>query len=171
MLVTSREVLHLYGEHELAVPPLSLPDRAQMPPLDRLTEYDAVRLFIARAQAVKADFAVTNENAPAVAEICHRLDGLPLALELAAARVKLLAPHALLARLDQRLKLLTGGARDLPARQQTIRNTADRRALCVRAGLRLTGPAAVSVTARAQPYRPPDSALRAIAALALWSAA
>jgi len=133
VLVTSREVLHLSGEHEVAVPPLSLPPRA-VRAFERsnvqtfnkgITQYEAVRLFIARAQAVKADFAVTNENAPAVAEICHRLDGLPLALVLAAARVKLLAPHALLARLDQRLKLLTGGARDLPARQQTIRNTID----------------------------------------------
>jgi predicted ATPase len=90
-----------------------------------LTQYEAVRLFIDRAQAVKADFAITNENAPAVAEICYRLDGLPLAIALAAARVKLFAPQALLARLDNRLKLLTGGARDLPARQQTIRNTSD----------------------------------------------
>ena len=84
-----------------------------------------MQLFIERAQAVQADFAVTNENAPAVAEICERLDGLPLAIELAAARVKLFPPQALLARLDSRLKLLTGGARDLPARQQTLRNTID----------------------------------------------
>ena len=88
-------------------------------------QYAAVRLFIERAQAAKADFAVTNANAPAVAEICHRLDGLPLAIELAAARVKLFPPQALLARLDNRLTLLTGGARDLPARQQTIRATID----------------------------------------------
>ncbi|MCW5854165.1 MAG: hypothetical protein KIT87_29120, partial [Anaerolineae bacterium] len=87
----------------------------------RITQYDAVRLFIERAVAVKPDFAVTNANAPAVAEICYRLDGLPLAIELAAARVRLLPPQAMLARLDQRLKFLTGGARDLPARQQTLR--------------------------------------------------
>jgi predicted ATPase len=93
--------------------------------LSDLTQYEAVRLFIERAQAVKADFALTNVNAPAVAEICYRLDGLPLAIELAAARAKLFPPQALLARLDSRLKLLTGGARDLPARQQTIRNTID----------------------------------------------
>ena len=88
-----------------------------------LTQYEAVRLFIARAQAVKADFMVTNENAFAVAEICYRLDGLPLAIELAAARVKLFPPQALLERLGSRLKFLTGGARDLPTRQQTIHNT------------------------------------------------
>jgi predicted ATPase len=90
-----------------------------------LTQYEAVRLFIERAQATKADFTITNANAPAVAEICHRLDGLPLAIELAAARTKLFPPKALLARLDNCLKLLTGGARDLPLRQQTIRNTID----------------------------------------------
>src|SRR6185295_18023007 len=93
--------------------------------LETLSQYAAVQLFIARAQDVKPDFAVTNQNAPAVAEICARLDGLPLAIELAAARVKLFAPEALLARLDNRLKLLTGGARDRPARQQTIRGTID----------------------------------------------
>jgi predicted ATPase/class 3 adenylate cyclase/DNA-binding NarL/FixJ family response regulator len=125
MLVTSREVLHLYGEHEFGVPPLALPDRAQLPPLDRLTQYEAVRLFIERAQAAKADFAVTNASAPVVAEICVRLDGLPLAIELAAARVKLFAPQALLSRLEHRLALLTGGGRDLPARHQTIRGAID----------------------------------------------
>jgi predicted ATPase/class 3 adenylate cyclase len=122
VLVTSRIPLHLRGEHEYAVPPLSLPDPKQLPPLEQLTQYEAVRLFIERAQAAKADFQVTNSNAPAVAEICHRLDGLPLAIELAAARVKILPPQAMLTRLQSRLKLLTGGARDLPARQQTLRN-------------------------------------------------
>jgi predicted ATPase/DNA-binding CsgD family transcriptional regulator len=124
-LVTSREPLHLMGEHEYAVPPLLLPDPQQLPSLDRLVEYAAVQLFLVRAQAVKADFVVTNDSAPAVAAICHRLDGLPLAIELAAARIKLLPPQVLLARLDQRLKLLTGGARDAPARQQTMRATID----------------------------------------------
>jgi tetratricopeptide (TPR) repeat protein len=93
--------------------------------LEVLTQYEAVRLFVERATAVKPDFSVTNESAPAVAEICARLDGLPLAIELAAARVRVLPPKALLKRLGSRLKLLTGGARDLPERQRTLRNTID----------------------------------------------
>jgi predicted ATPase/class 3 adenylate cyclase len=133
IVVTSRALLHLRGEKEFPVSPLSLPPaiggtlgRLNDRTFDaQITQYAAVRLFIARAQDARPDFAVTNENARAVAEICVRLDGLPLAIELAAARVKLLPPQALLARLDQSLKLLTGGARDLPARQQTIRNTID----------------------------------------------
>jgi predicted ATPase/class 3 adenylate cyclase len=125
VLATSRAMLHLRGEQEVAVPPLTLPDHRHVPPLEHFGQYEAVRLFIERAQAVKADFTVTNENAPAVAEICYALDGLPLAIELAAARIKLFSPQALLARLDQRLTFLTGGARDLPARQQTLRNTID----------------------------------------------
>ena len=125
LLVTSRIPLHLSGEHEYPVPPLALPDPAHLPEVSSLSQYEAVALFVERARAVKADFAVTNANAPAVAEICVRLDGLPLAIELAAARVKLLSPQALLARLEQRLDLLTGGPRDLPARQQTLRATID----------------------------------------------
>jgi predicted ATPase/class 3 adenylate cyclase len=125
VLITSRAVLHVSGEHEFVVPPLALPNRAHPPPLERLIQYDAVRLFIERAQAVKADFSVTSDTAPAIAEICARLDGLPLAIELAAARIKLFAPQALLVRLSSRLKLLTGGARDLPIRQQTLRSTID----------------------------------------------
>ena len=121
VLATSRVPLSVRGEHEHLVPPLSMPDQKHLPPLERLTQYEAVRLFIERAQAIKADFAVTNENAPAVAEICHRLDGLPLAIELAAARVRLLTPQSMLSRLQNSLKLLTGGAQDLPARQQTLR--------------------------------------------------
>src|SRR5437764_6946208 len=93
------------------------------PVLPVLSRYEAVRLYIERAQDVKPDFAMTNEKAPPVAEICVRLDGLPLAIELAAARVKMLPPQTLLTRLSSRLKVLTGGARDLPARQQTLRNT------------------------------------------------
>jgi predicted ATPase/class 3 adenylate cyclase len=125
VLATSRAVLHLRGERLYAVPPLALPQTAPLPPLRTLTQYEAVRLFIARAQDVKPDFAVTNATAPAVAEICVRLDGLPLAIELAAARIKLLAPPALLARLSKRLPLLVGGARDLPERQRTLRATLD----------------------------------------------
>jgi predicted ATPase/class 3 adenylate cyclase len=125
LLITSRSALHLSGEHEFAVPPLRVPDTQHMPSPERMPQYEAVRLFIERAQAVRAGFSITNENAPAVAEICVRLDGLPLAIELAAARIRLFPPRALLARLGNRLKLLTGGARDLPARQQTLRDAID----------------------------------------------
>ena len=124
-LTTSRIPLRLYGEQEYAVLPLDLPDPRVLPPVKVLTQYEAVRLFVERARAIKADFSVTNENAPAVAEICARLDGLPLAIELAAARVRLLSPHAMLTRLGNRLKLLKGGSRDLPTRQQTLRGTID----------------------------------------------
>ncbi|HEX2739398.1 MAG TPA: tetratricopeptide repeat protein [Rubrobacter sp.] len=122
VLVTSRTPLRLYGEHEFPVPPLSLPDPGSLPPFERLTQYEAIRLFVERARAVKPDFSLTQENAHAVAEICARLDGLPLAIELAAARIKLLPPQAMLPRLGNRLKLLTGGARNLPERQRTLRN-------------------------------------------------
>jgi predicted ATPase/class 3 adenylate cyclase len=125
VLATSRAPLRISSEREMPVPPLRLPDHAHPPAPEQLSQYEAVALFIARAVSVKPDFAINNENAPAVAEICYRLDGLPLAIELAAARVKMLSPAMLLARLDSRLKLLTGGARDLPARQQTLRGTID----------------------------------------------
>ncbi len=125
VLVTSRTPLRLYGEREYLVPPMGLPDLRHPQPPERLTQYEAVRLFIGRAKDVKADFEVTNESAPAVAEICVRLDGLPLAIELAAARVRLLPPQAMLARLGNRLKLLKGGARDLPERQRTLRGAID----------------------------------------------
>jgi predicted ATPase/class 3 adenylate cyclase/Tfp pilus assembly protein PilF len=125
VLVTSRAVLHLSGEREFPVPPLALPDRQHLPPLEMLSQYEAIALFIQRAQAVKPDFQLTTATAPAVAEICARLDGLPLAIEQAAARSKLFPPQGLLARLSSRLALLTGGVRDLPARQQTLRNTID----------------------------------------------
>ncbi len=121
VLVTSRVVLHLADERAYPVPPLALPDPTHPPSFQTLSQYAAVRLFIDGATAARPDFAVTNENAPAVAEICHRLDGLPLAIELAAARVRVLSPQAILARLDNRLKLLTGGSRDRPERQQTLR--------------------------------------------------
>jgi predicted ATPase len=123
VLVTSREVLHLRSEKEFPVPPLELPDPQHPKEIETLSQYAAVQLFIARALDVKPDFAVTNQNAPALAEVCARLDGLPLALELAAARIKLFSPEALLARLNSRLAVLTGGPRDLPERQQTLRNT------------------------------------------------
>lgn len=121
-LVTSRAVLRVSGEQEHPVPPMELPDLAHLPPADALTGYEAVSLFIQRAKAVHPGFVVTDENAPAVAEICARLDGLPLAIELAAARVRVLSPQAILDRLASRLALLTGGARDLPRRQQTLRD-------------------------------------------------
>jgi predicted ATPase/class 3 adenylate cyclase/Tfp pilus assembly protein PilF len=122
VIVTSRIVLRLSGEHEFPVPPLALPNPKYLPALEALSQYAAVELFIQRALAVKPDFAVTNENAPAIAEICVQLDGLPLAIELAAARIKPLPPRAMLARLGRRLELLKGGARDLPARHQTLRH-------------------------------------------------
>jgi predicted ATPase/class 3 adenylate cyclase/DNA-binding CsgD family transcriptional regulator len=123
VVVTSREVLHVRGEQEFAVPPLALPDPKHLPDLVALSQYEAVALFIVRARTIKPEFRMSNANAPAIAEICVRLDGLPLAIELAAARIKLLPPQALLARLDQRFVVLTSKASDVPARQQTLRNT------------------------------------------------
>ncbi len=121
ILVTSRAVLHLRGERELAVPPLGLPPRVVTTAAD-LAAVPAVALFVQCAQEVQPEFGLTSENAAAVAAICRRLEGLPLAIELAAARIKILPPAALLVRLASRLPLLTGGARDLPARQQTLHN-------------------------------------------------
>jgi predicted ATPase/class 3 adenylate cyclase len=121
IVVTSRVALHVRAEREFAVPPLALPDLKRLPDLATLAQYEAVALFIERAQAVKADFQLTHATAPAIAQICARLDGLPLAIELAAARAKYSTPPLLLARLEQGLSVLSGGARDLPARQQTLR--------------------------------------------------
>jgi predicted ATPase/predicted negative regulator of RcsB-dependent stress response len=121
VVVTSRSPVHVYGEQEFPVPPLALPDLAALPSPERLTQYESIALFLQQAQAVKPDFQLTVENAPQIAEICARLDGLPLALELAAARIKLLSPAAMQSRLEKRLQLLTGGALDLPARQRTLR--------------------------------------------------
>jgi len=121
MLITSRSALRLYGEREYPVPPLALPDYRTAPSAAHLAQFEAVCLFVDRAQAARPDFGLTAENAAAVAEVCHRLDGLPLAIELAAARTRSLPPRAMLQRMDRRLPLLTGGARDLPARQQTLR--------------------------------------------------
>ncbi len=122
ILATSRSTLHVYGERDLLVPPLPLPDPARLPPVDRLARNEAIRLFVERAQAADAAFKLTTDNAPAVATICQRLDGLPLAIELAAARVAVLPPATLLARLEPCLPLLTGGARDQPVRLQTMRD-------------------------------------------------
>jgi predicted ATPase len=123
VLVTSRTMLRLSGEHVFVVPPLSLPELEVEQEVESLGRYEAVRLFVERAQAANPDFALNQENARDVAEICRRLDGLPLAIELAAARVRLLPPRALRTRLESSLGFLTGGARDLPERQQTLRNT------------------------------------------------
>jgi predicted ATPase len=122
ILATSREPLHIRAEREIAVAPLPVPDPGRPLPLTDLERVPAMALFVERAQAASAGFVLTAENAPAVAGICQRLDGLPLAIELAAARIKALPPAALLARLEQRLPLLTGGGRDLPARQRTMRD-------------------------------------------------
>jgi predicted ATPase/DNA-binding CsgD family transcriptional regulator len=124
-LVTSREPLHVYGEQEYPVLPLALPDLDRVEPLGALSRYEAVELFSQRAQAVRPDFTITDEDAPAIAEICVRLDGLPLAIELAAARSKLLSPEMMRRRLESRLATLTGGARDLPARLRTLRGAID----------------------------------------------
>jgi len=125
ILVTSRAPLRVYGEYEFPVPPLALPDPRQMNSLPALAENPSIVLFAQRAQAVKPGFQLTDENAPIVAEICSRVDGLPLAIELAAARVKMLPLSGIRARLESRLQLLIAGARDLPERQQTLRNTID----------------------------------------------
>lgn len=123
IIVTSREVLHIQAEYLFPVPPLVLPDLTQLPQTEDLARYAAVALFLQRAQAILPDFQLTPDNEQIIAEICVRLDGLPLALELAAARIRLLPPQALLARLSQRLQVLTSGWRTLPERQQTLRKT------------------------------------------------
>jgi predicted ATPase/DNA-binding winged helix-turn-helix (wHTH) protein len=125
ILVTSRAALRVYGEHEFPLLPLPLPDSRQMHSLEALLSNPSVALFSQRAAAVKPDFTLTAENAPTVAAICSRVDGLPLAIELAAARVKMLPPSAMLTRLESRLHLLTAGPRDVPERQQTLRKTID----------------------------------------------
>jgi predicted ATPase len=123
VLATSRSVLRINGEHEFPVPPLAVPPTGTGRDPAGLRRYAAVRLFLDRADAAAPGFALNRHNAPAVAEICRRLDGLPLAIELAAARIRLLPPRALLARLDQGMSVLAGGPRDLPERQRTLRNT------------------------------------------------
>jgi predicted ATPase/DNA-binding CsgD family transcriptional regulator len=123
ILVTSRAVLHIRAEHEFPVPPLGLPDLTHFPEGEALSEYAAVALFLERGKTARPDLQLTPTNTRTIAEICIRLDGIPLAIELAAARIKLLPPQALLVRLRYRLQVLTGGARDVPPRQQTLRNT------------------------------------------------
>ena len=125
VVVTSRDLLHLYGEHDYPVRPLPLPEPDKPIDLDTLSRNEAIVLFVQRAQAVSPGFTLTELNAKAVAEICRRLDGIPLAIELAAARILVLPPEELLARLDNRLKLLTGGARNVPERQRTLQATLD----------------------------------------------
>ena len=125
VLVTSRAALRVYDEHEFPLPPLTVPDTKKLPPLEQLPQYSAVSLFVQRAAAIKHDFKLTEQNASDIAEICARLDGLPLAIELAAARIRLLSTSAMRSRLASRLQLLTGGSRDLPTRQQTLRQAID----------------------------------------------
>ncbi|HET7420347.1 MAG TPA: tetratricopeptide repeat protein [Candidatus Dormibacteraeota bacterium] len=121
VLASSRAPLHVYGEQEMGLQPLRLPDPRAVQSAAALSQFEAVKLFIERAVAAKHDFRVTNENAPAVAGICEQVDGLPLAIELAAARIKLFSPQALLSRLQSSTSVLATGARDLPGRQQTLR--------------------------------------------------
>ena len=125
ILATSREPLHLMGEFAWRVPSLSLPDPKRLPPTEHLTSYDAIRLFVERATAIRSDFTLTDQNATALVQVCHHLDGIPLALELAAARVEVLTVEQLAARLGHGLGLLTGGARTALPRQRTLRATVD----------------------------------------------
>ncbi len=125
VLVTSRTLLNLQGEYEYPVPPMTLPDLEQMMNAELVEQSEAFQLFVSRAKAASPSFKIDEFNSPIIAKICHQLDGLPLAIELAAAKVKLLNPQMILDRLAARLQLLSGGARDLPERQQTLRNTLD----------------------------------------------
>ncbi|HUX20761.1 MAG TPA: adenylate/guanylate cyclase domain-containing protein, partial [Spirochaetia bacterium] len=125
ILVTTREALRLRDEHEYPIPPLNLPSPGRRQSIQRLSQYESVALFIERARSSRPDFAVTAENAPAIAEVCVRMDGLPLAIELAASRLRSLSVHDLLKMLSGRLLQMKGGYRDLPARQQTLRNAID----------------------------------------------
>lgn len=125
ILVTSREPLHIYGEQEYPVPPLAVPEPSRPISLQEVAKYEAVELFSQRARAVQPGFTLSEGNVSSVSEICARLDGLPLAIELAAARSNLLSPESMCARLESRLRTLTGGARDLPPRMQTLRAAID----------------------------------------------
>ncbi len=123
ILITSRVRLHVSQEHVYPVSPLPLPEAAHGAPVDRIARSESIRLFALRAQGVSPDFALTADNAQAIADICRRLDGLPLAIELAAARIRVLPPSSLQTRLEHVLPMLTGGGRDRPAHQQTMRAT------------------------------------------------
>src|SRR5262249_12882731 len=125
LLASSREALNIPGETAYRLPSLSLPDPGRLSSVESLTQYEAVRLFIDRAQAASRGFAVTSANAPALAQICYRLDGIPLAIELAAARVKMLSVEQIALRLDARFRPLTGGSRTALPRQQTLRALID----------------------------------------------
>ena len=125
LLATSREVLNIAGETQYRVPPLALPNPKQIQTVESLSQYEAVRLFIARALQAQTSFAVTNENAPALAQLCVQLDGIPLAIELAAARVRSLSVEEINGKLDNRFRLLTGGLRTALPRQQTLRALID----------------------------------------------
>jgi predicted ATPase/transcriptional regulator with XRE-family HTH domain len=125
VMVSSRAALNIYGEHEFLVPPLAIPDPEETPDLKAMAQCEAIDLFVQRSQAVNANFELTEANALLVAEICRQLDGLPLAIELAAARSKVLPAHTILARLSDRLRLLTTGGQDLTPRQQTLRGAID----------------------------------------------
>ncbi len=174
LLVTSRAVLHVRGEQEFAVVPLALPQRLLPGESAQLSDYASTALFIERARAVKPDFQLTDANAQAIVDICRRLDGLPLAIELAAARIKLLPPQALLARLEHRLQVLTSASRDLPARQQTLRSTlawsydllsAEEQRLFRRLSVFVDGCVLEAVEAVAAPAEDVFSALDGLAAL------
>ena len=125
ILATSREGLGVAGETTWNVPSLSMPEPQRLPPMESLSQYEAVRLFIERAESVQPGFEVTDQNAPAVAQICHRLDGIPLAIELAAARVRVLSVEQINARLEDRFRLLTGGSRIAMPRQRTLRGAVE----------------------------------------------
>jgi predicted ATPase/class 3 adenylate cyclase len=122
VVVTSRAALRVAGEQEYPVPPMAMPDPERLPDVEMLTEYESIQLFMQRARALKPDFALTESNADVIARICVKLDGLPLAIELAAARVRLLSPQEILTRLDRSLAILSGGASDVPQRQRTLTN-------------------------------------------------
>jgi predicted ATPase len=125
LLASSREALNIGGEATYRVPSLAVPDPQRLPPLEALTQYDAVRLFAERAKAVMLSFEVNNTNAPAITQICYHLDGIPLAIELAAARVRALKVEQIAQRLGDRFRLLTGGSRTALPRHQTLRATID----------------------------------------------